>query len=229
MITLVIFDPDDTLIPEIDYIKSGFKEVAKYFESNYEFDNAYDELFNLFKKDKKLVFNRYLDAKGIKYSQDDIHKIVDIYKTHVPDVDFYPDVMPTVSYLKMNGIKGAIVTDGTYKIQKLKTDVVNAKDYFDTIIYTDELGKEFWKPNPKAFELLKENYDFDYSQMIYVGDNPQKDFYISEIYPIHTVRVMRDDAIYEKEKYLDDVEEEYRINDFSDLWSIIEDLQETTD
>ena len=45
MIKLVIFDLDDTLIPEIDYVKSGFKEVAKYIESNYEFDNVYDELF----------------------------------------------------------------------------------------------------------------------------------------------------------------------------------------
>ena len=126
-----------------------------------------------------------------------------------------------MAYLKLHGIESAILTDGQYEVQKIKTNVIGARDFFQTIIYTDKLGKDYWNPNTKGFELLKEKFNVEYEEMLYVGDNPMKDFYISKNIPIHTARVMRDDAIYQNESYLEDVMEEYTFNDFRDLWNIL--------
>lgn len=47
--------------------------------------------------------------------------------------------------------------------------------------------------------------------MVYVGDNPKKDFYIRKLYPIHTIRIIREDAVYRDEDYKADMREEARI------------------
>ena len=47
----------------------------------------------------------------------------------------------------------------------------------DEIIVTDELGGiEYRKPNPMAFKLMKDYFNLEYNEMIYIGDNPIKDF-----------------------------------------------------
>ena len=222
MIELIVFDLDDTLIPEIEYVKSGFHVVAEYLEKTYGCHNAYEDLLKLFHQDSKMVFNRFLAAKGISEKGEEISHLVDIYRHHEPQISFYPDVFPTLADLKRHGMKSAILTDGLLQTQKQKVKAVEAESLFDAILYTDALGKEFWKPSPKGFEILKEKFHVDYESMIYVGDNPQKDFYIASIHPIHTVRVLREDAIYKDEPYLGGIQEEYTLKDFRSLWEVID-------
>ena len=57
--------------------------------------------------------------------------------------------------------------------------------------------------------------------MIYIGDNPQKDFYINSIHPIKTVR-LKGDGFYKNYKYYKNHKENYSINKLSKIFEIIE-------
>ncbi|WP_318753436.1 HAD-IA family hydrolase [Globicatella sp. PHS-GS-PNBC-21-1553] len=62
--------------------------------------------------------------------------------------------------------------------------MLNLEKYFDKIIVTDELGRAYWKPHPKSFEIMKAHFGVNYNEMVYVGDNPQKDFFIKKSIPL---------------------------------------------
>lgn len=220
MIKAVVFDLDDTLISEKEYIKSGYREIAKYLNQTYKIDNTnkiYDKLFELFKQDSKYVFNRILDCYNIEYNEEIIKKLIKIYREHVPDINFYDDVIPCLNKLKGNNIKLGIITDGYIETQRAKLNKLQAYELFDYIIITEELGRKFWKPNPKAFEIMKEKLNVGFDEMMYIGDNPKKDFYISKIYPIKTVRIVRKNSVYEDEEYLEDIREGCRIGSLNEI------------
>ena len=46
---------------------------------------------------------------------------------------------------------------------------------FDPVLFTDERGREYWKPHPWAFEQVMRAHPAAV-RFFYVGDNPAKDF-----------------------------------------------------
>lgn len=196
MYKIIIFDLDDTLILEMDYILSGFDHISREISFDYDIkqDVIYYELLNSFEESYDLVINRTLDKLKLQFNKVSIEKYVNSYRHHMPILFFSNDVLAEITKLHQKYIL-AIITDGDQNSQAKKLQALNASKYFDKIIITDRLGKEFWKPNPKSFELLKEEYAVDFEQMIYVGDNECKDFHIKNIYPITTIRLIRDGAI----------------------------------
>lgn len=52
MIQAVIFDLDDTLISEKEYIKSGFKVVCKFIADNHQlkYSDLYNSILHLYEK-----------------------------------------------------------------------------------------------------------------------------------------------------------------------------------
>lgn len=214
---LIIFDIDDTLYNEIDYVKSGYKVVSSYLEKKYKLNNLYDKMMELFNKSSKNVFNRLLDAMKIEYSKDDIVFLVDLYRNHKPDIKLSDDAIKTLKELKKKYML-AIVSDGNYSTQKLKCDALGLDEYFDKIILTDKYGKEYWKPSRKPFDILSKEFGLSLNDMYYVGDNPNKDFYLST-YGINTIRLYNKDGIYYNENYKEKIREQYKIYRIDSLLS----------
>ena len=219
MIKAVIFDLDDTLIPETEYIEGGFKYIAKLLSDKIQMDESiiFNDLIKLFNIDSKMVFNRFFEKQGIDYSEAMILELVTAYRMHFPNIKFYDYVIPCLNKLKQKKIKTGIITDGHAIQQRQKLLAVEAEKYFDEIILTDELGRDFWKPHPKAFELMREKLNTTFEQMIYVGDNPEKDFYINKIYSIYTVRIVRNKQIYFKKEYFDGIKENKKITELDSV------------
>lgn len=203
MVKAVVFDLDDTLISEKEYIKSGYRHIAGIIEDRFVMDKnqVFDDLLRLFKVSPLNVFNRLFDKYQIEYSNEMILDLVKEYREHFPDIQFYNDVIPCLSELKRLGLKVGIVTDGYAIAQRQKLKAVQADKYFDEIIVTDELGRDYWKPHPRAFEIIREKFKVNFDEMVYIGDNPEKDFHISRTYPIKTVRVLRDGVYKNKDNY----------------------------
>jgi putative hydrolase of the HAD superfamily len=218
VIKAVIFDLDDTLISENQYIKSGFRHIAEILSKRINKSSVfiYDKLLDLYNTSPKNVFNRLLLELNEQHTKDDIMELVTAYRSHVPVIQFYDDVVPCLRQLKEYGIKTGIITDGYKLTQRNKLQVLNADQYFDEIIVTDELGREYWKPHPKSFELMCDKLGCDYEEMLYVGDNPEKDFYIKVIKPITTVRIDRE-GIYKDKEYLKDIREDFKIRNLFQL------------
>lgn len=222
MVKAVIFDLDDTLISELDYIKSGYTHISEILSSiiNDDPKKIFLELMELFVFSPQNVFNRILEKNNVNYSKEMIIELVNEYREHMPDIKFYNDVLSCLNILREKDIKVGIITDGHAISQKQKLKVINTDEYFDHIIVTDDLGKEFWKPHPKPFELMKDNMNVDFEQMIYIGDNPQKDFYISKTHPIKTIRIYRQ-GVYKDKEYLEGIRESYSIKNLSELVEIL--------
>ena len=89
MIKAVIFDLDDTLVSEYDYVKSGYKCVARRLAVQKIFPATFDEIYrvllDLFAEDSKNVFNRLYDYFEIPYSKKEIKELVNVYREHKPD------------------------------------------------------------------------------------------------------------------------------------------------
>ena len=222
MVKVVVFDLDDTLISEKEYIRSGYLHIARIIEDRFAMDKkeVFDELMSLFKVSPLNVFNRLYDKYQIKYSKEMILDLVKEYRGHFPDIQFYDDVLPCLSELKRAGIKVGIITDGYAIAQRKKLKAIQANEYFDEIIVTDELGRDYWKPHPKAFELMKEKFRVNFDEMIYVGDNPEKDFYISKTFPIKTVRIIRD-GVHSDKNYFRDIKEDIKIISLKDIKNLL--------
>ena len=212
MLKAVVFDLDDTLYREYDYVKSGFHAVADYLGE----PEIFNKLIELYQINNKNVFQRM----GI--SAHDCQKCIEIYRNHFPKISLQNDVVKTLAVLKKNNFKLGIITDGRVEGQHNKLQALGLYKLIPKVIITDTFGIEFRKPHPKSFECMREYLEVQFDEMMYVGDNPQKDFYISKIYPIYTVRVDSfEKGLYGNTQYYGNVTENLRINRIDELLDVL--------
>ena len=174
----VIFDLDDTLYSEKEYVRSGFSAIAKILP---EIQNAEEKLYSLFESGKPAI--DYLLRSEKIYSDELMEECLNAYRTHTPDIHLYDGVRELLLRLRKEGYMLGIITDGRPDGQRAKISVLGLDTLVHEIIITDELGGiEARKPSDKAFLLMHERLNkisgekIDYSEMCYVGDNTAKDF-----------------------------------------------------
>jgi putative hydrolase of the HAD superfamily len=63
----------------------------------------------------------------------------------------------------------------------------------DTIVYSDEYGRENWKRSPVPYLKVMEVRRFQGSKCVYVGDNPHKDFVKAKKLSLLTAQIARQD------------------------------------
>lgn len=191
---VVVFDLDDTLYSEKEYVKSGFKYIARFFP---DIENAGEELYGLFLQRKNAI-DEFLRVHNI-YNDELKEKLLHEYRFHVPDIHLYDGVYEMLRNLKRADHKLGMITDGRVEGQKNKIDALRLNDVFDKIIITDSLGGvEYRKPNPKAFEIMKDFFNTSYSDMSYVGDNINKDFVSPDMLKIHAIWFDNPDGLYSR-------------------------------
>ena len=214
-IRLVVFDMDDTLYPEYDYVLSGFEAVAEQLQIQYGVERASEKLRMLFDENPQQVFNRLLDAEGIGYTQNDILRCVSVYKQHKPTLRLTTGAEQLLSALKEKGISLGMITDGNPVQQQNKFDALGLVRWIDRCILTDSLGGEqYRKPHPVSFEMLHKHFGVPFHQMMYVGDNPKKDFAVRNVHPIVTVHYQGETrGIYQKESYRDGILPNYILHE----------------
>ena len=198
MIKAVVFDLDDTLISEREYIKSGFKSVASKISKKHGLDEfyVYETMDRLFEESSRNVFNRLLDNLEVDYDIEYIKNLIKIYRNHMPSIKLYDDAKEILDYLKNSEIKLGIITDGYQITQKNKLKVLNIDEYFECIVITDELGREYWKPHRKPYDIVKETLGLQYEEIVYVGDNINKDFITANKLGMKTVMINRLEGVY---------------------------------
>lgn len=162
----VIFDLDDTLYSEKEYVRSGYKAVSDYLGGGYE-----DRLWSFF-EDGKPAIDELLKDLGRESEKDEA---VEVYRSHKPDIHLYPGVAEMIGELKVRGIKVGIITDGRPEGQRNKLKALGLD--VDDVIVTDELGGiQFRKPCDIAFKIMLTRWRMNPADVVYVGDNPAKDF-----------------------------------------------------
>lgn len=192
----VIFDLDDTLYSEKEYVHSGYKAVAAILP---QVMDAEEKLWNAFEK-RQPAIDTVLNEEGI-YSEELKEKCLHIYRIHRPEISLYKGVQEMLQEIRKNGLKIGIITDGRPEGQRGKIAALGLESMVDAILITDELGgPEYRKPCEKAFYLIRDMIGINgYAKMCYVGDNIKKDFIAPGKLGMRSIWFKNADGLYSKE------------------------------
>lgn len=175
----VAFDLDDTLYLERDYVKSGFRAVAEYAAHHTDaFADVFGFLWNDFLAGVRgSAFNDLLaryPPLALRYTLSDL---ITCYREHTPNIAYLPGAEALLQDLHARGVPLAVISDGPLVSQSAKAKVLRVARYADPVVLTDAWGQDFWKPHVRAFETVAEAFGLPAERLVYVGDNPAKDFH----------------------------------------------------
>lgn len=193
----VIFDLDDTLYPEHDYVLSGFRAVSTWAETHLGIPAAqgFIELKSLLDTGVRgNTFDRWLTSHQIP-ANGAVQEMVRIYRNHAPTLTPFPEVPDLLWSLKKTHRLG-LLSDGYLEVQQRKLYALRLTHYFDAIVFSDQWGRESWKPSVRPFAEILARLRTEASASIYVGDNPTKDFLGARQIGMFTIWIQRPEGIY---------------------------------
>lgn len=226
MLKCVIFDLDDTLYDEIDYCRSGFGFISAYISTDrgVNKDKFFSEIWvNFTSGNREMLFNKILDEFNITYDADYIKKLVSLYRGHRPDITL-SDQNKKVLDLLRNDYTLALLSDGFMPAQRLKVESLGIKEYFEEMIFTEEIGREFWKPSTVSYERLLAKLDFRPKEAVYVADNLAKDFIAPNKLGMASVQLVRDTKIHKDIQVEEIARPGFKINNLFELPELLKKL-----
>lgn len=173
----VIFDLDDTLYPERAYVASGLRAVARsaHGRLGVPVEQAFCELARLFDEGTRgNLFDRWLASRGLA-DGDLVERMVEAYRSHQPEIRPFSGVPELLAMLR-HTFRLGLVSDGYFEVQKRKLAALGLEDCFDAVVFSDALGRDAWKPDPRPFQAVLEKLSVTAGEAVYVADNPAKDF-----------------------------------------------------
>jgi putative hydrolase of the HAD superfamily len=175
----VVFDLDDTLVFERDYVRSGFRHVANVCAADgaAPADEVFAQVWSDFAQGVRgHSFDRVRTRWSAVASRHSVDQLVEAYRTHAPSLVLAAEAVLVLETLKTRGTRLALISDGPLASQSAKVKALGLDAIFDPIVLTDAWGRAFWKPHVRAYEHIQAAWGLPHEQLVYVGDNPAKDF-----------------------------------------------------
>ncbi|MFW6155148.1 MAG: HAD family hydrolase [Planctomycetota bacterium] len=196
-IQAVVFDLDDTLCSERDYVRSGYGAVAATMAADPVASSAIAEwMWARFCEGRtERMFNAAAAAFGLPDDPDTIARWVACYRDHRPQIAPHADAVEVLEALR-GRVKLGLLSDGFLPAQALKLDAVGLQAYFDAIVFTEAMGRDCWKPSPAGFERIAAELNVPHNCCAYVGDNPSKDFVAPNALGWLTIQWRRDGQVH---------------------------------
>jgi len=175
------FDLDNTLYEHAEFVEGAYRAVAALIARTAGIDEEsfFRRIFTDWERltsDCSRIFSDALRDYNC-YSPDLERTMVLTYRSHRPDsLTLYPGVRESLRRLKESGIRLGLLSDGDSGVQRHKVNALGLAGAFDVEIFTGDLGREFYKPHHKGFELLVGALGAPAAQTVYIGDNPRCDF-----------------------------------------------------
>lgn len=219
-VACVVFDIDDTLYLERDYVRSGLRAVDRWVRRELGVLEFFETAWDAFDRGVRgRIFDYVLQESGFDASPEIIDRLVSIYRTHTPDIELLPDARGCLDALRA-GFALAIVTDGHADSQRAKVAALGTDRWIAPTLLTSTLGQGFGKPHPRAFRMIEAATGFNGPKCTYVADNPAKDFAGPKSLGWRTVRVRRTGALHGANSSGADVDVE--MDDLSELKGMID-------
>lgn len=163
-VKLMIFDLDDTLYPEEQFVFSGFRVVAKTIASKHGLEEK--KIFNILKKDyknglRKRNFDVLIEKLALNEKPE---KLVTIYRHHKPDIHLYPCIRKLLQFLSCH-FKMALATAGLKHIQQNKINRLNVGKYFDLILI------ERTRARVESIQEILKKIDANPQETIYIDND----------------------------------------------------------
>ena len=217
---ILVFDLDDTLYDEKQFVYSGFLEVANWIsEMSITSSNViYESMVkDLSVNGRGEVFNNAL-KKYFHITKKNIKKCISIYRLHKPRINLEKDVVDLLMELGKT-YKLYIVTDGNKIVQNNKIKYLGVEKYIKKAFITYRYGLTASKPSLKCFEIIKNIEKISWQELVYIGDNPNKDFVNLNKVDAITIRVLQGD--YANIEVKNEYDAKFKIDKLTDLGMLI--------
>jgi putative hydrolase of the HAD superfamily len=193
----VVFDVDDTLYLERDYVRSGFTAVAEVLARDHGIASFQEEAWAAFLRGERGdIFDTTLRALTGEAPRSLVELCVDVYRNHAPTIALLPDASSFVAWCVTRFSTG-VVSDGPQASQRAKVVALGLTSQIDRIVLTGEMGSGWAKPSSQSFRLLEQELGFHGEECVYLADNPIKDFVGPLELGWRTVRVRRQNGLHE--------------------------------
>lgn len=186
----VLFDLDQTLYPEADYVRSGFRAVAQFAarQAGLNATALEEELHAILRRDGRgRVFDTFVETHQLAH-RISAATLLHLYRTHTPSIRLHHDAATLLSRLDC---ALGLVTDGHPTAQRAKAAALGLSERFAAVICTGDLAAGSGKPNVAGFKVCLERLGVEPGDAAYVGDDPAKDFTAPRVLGMRTVQVKR--------------------------------------
>lgn len=173
---IIVFDMDDTLYPEIEFVKSALFSVAEFLGEvmKTEYGPIHQELIEILQQSGRgEVFNIFLKRHQI-YSKKLVTRCVSVYRRTKPNINLNASVKSLLTSLSSHSLY--LLSDGNKSVQQNKVEALNLEPYFKKIFLSHRYGLRHSKPSSHCLELIAKQEHVELKDLIYVGDDPNKDF-----------------------------------------------------
>lgn len=186
---ILVFDLDDTLYDELSYVRSGLAAVADYAALQTGQDAEWlRELFeDALAGGRSGVLDRGFERAGVGTTRL-IRACVGVYRTHEPTLSLWPAAERCLSRFADHRL--FLVTDGNTSAQSRKVAALGLQDRFEKVFLTYRYGRDRGKPSPYCFERIRALTGAPADDIVYIADNPAKDFVGIRPLGFSTVRVL---------------------------------------
>ncbi len=192
-----IFDLDDTLFPELDFIFSGYRAVSEKVYNDFKVDIENDLRTRFLRGERGDLFSPCLKSNDVYTGELYVKGLVFLYRNHKPRIIPFVEAIPFLQFLQGKRKKIGLVSDGWFKVQQRKLKALKINHFFDAIVFTDKLGgKKSWKPSTKGYQECLTQLSLKPTECVYIGDNPTKDFLGANSMGITTVRLRKSSGEY---------------------------------
>ena len=193
-----VFDLDDTLFPEREYVKSGFAAVGDWLSEAARIPRFNEVALKYFEMGVRgRIFDKTLEELGVVPERELIDELVDRYRKHCPDIIL--DAATGELLSRLSNKRVAIISDGPFESQNNKIKALGLTAWACPIVLTDSWGRNFWKPHPRAFQHVEQLWSLSGRSLVYVADNPAKDFAAPTMLGWRTIRMRLDGGEHEME------------------------------
>lgn len=186
---VLVFDLDDTLYDEITYVHSGFAAVAAFAAREWgvrqrAFERALVETEA--RRGRGRVFDVVLASAGVQ-DLSAVRRCLAVYRGHVPHIRLHAAGRRALA--RFRHVPTYIVTDGNALVQERKVRALGLTGRVRKALVTHRYGRHHAKPSPYCFQRIAAWEGEPASRIVYVGDNPTKDFVGIRPLGFRTVRV----------------------------------------
>jgi len=186
----ILFDLDGTLYDDREYVRAGFRSAATYLRETHGVKTFGDMVWEYaVERNFTNVFDRILTTYDFPKSE--LDDLIAAYHDCDPNLRPYPDAEAVLAELS-DKCQTAVITGG--KNGERKLELLGLKDAFDTVYVTPAQGTSKRESTP--FEDVLDELDTSPERAVFVGDNPELDFYWPNRLGMTTVWIRRRTTVF---------------------------------
>lgn len=170
--SLYIFDLDNTLYRETDYLYGAYREIARALvpaEQAAEVESFLCKEFAAHGRAR--LFNRM--AQAFHLPEEVVPQCLRLLRTYRPatPLPVYEGALQLLQQLKQANKQMALLTNGHVEQQKNKLKHLNIQSatFFNPIVWADEIAR---KPSPAAIQKILEQTGTSPAHCLMIGDSP---------------------------------------------------------